>query len=116
MSENDYRSFLSDFSLTLNFIKKTYNDVILRKGIPFPYDVPEFYTTVAFYPKAAYFLFKTEEEYKQPPFKTQLEEDRYRTDADEDGLNPYTDEYYDRDSEFEGYSMSPGFDRNGNQH
>lgn len=97
MSENDYRSFLSDFSLTLNFIKKHYNDVILRKGIPFPYDVPEFYTTVAFYPQAAYFLFETDEEYKQSPFRKQLEEDRYMQDNDEDGLNPYIDEY-------EGYS------------
>jgi hypothetical protein len=67
LTENDYRSFLSDYSLTLNFIKKHYNDVILRQGIPFPYDVPEFYTSLAFYPGAAYFLFETEEEYKVTP-------------------------------------------------
>ena len=85
MSENDYRSFLTDFSLSLNFIKKHYNDVILRRGIPFPYDVPEFITTVAFYPKAAYFLFETEAEYKQSPFKTNLEDERYQHDNDENG-------------------------------
>lgn len=104
MTENDYRSFLSDFSLSLNFIKKHYNDVILRTGIPFPYDVPEFYTSVAFYPQAAYFLFETESEFKQSAFRTSLEEDRYRHDNDEESMNPYADDY-------DGYSMSPGYDR-----
>jgi hypothetical protein len=46
MTTNEYRSFLGEFSLTLNFIKKYYNDVILRGGVDFPYDVKEFYTSV----------------------------------------------------------------------
>ena len=77
MTENDYRSFLSDLSMTLNFIKKHYNEVILRQGVPFPYDVPEFYTTMAFYPGAAYFLFLTEEEYKMTPSHLKEIEDFY---------------------------------------
>jgi len=89
MTENDYRSFLSDLSLTFNFIKKHYNDVILRRGIPFPYDVPEFYTSVAFYPGAAYFLFLTEDEYKMTPSHYIENRDMYYSDMDEEGPNPY---------------------------
>lgn len=74
MTVNDYASFLTDFSLTLNSIKKHYNDVILRNGVPFPYDVPEFYTSLKFYPGAAYFLFETEEEYKATPRHFEAEE------------------------------------------
>ena len=67
MTENEYKKFLNEFSLTLNYIKKYYNDVILRGGILFPYDVEEFYTSVKFGPHAMYFLFETGEEYKITP-------------------------------------------------
>lgn len=67
LTENEYKTFLNEFGLTLNFIKKYYNDVILRGGIDFPYDVPEFYTSVKFGPNAMFFLFETEEEYKMTP-------------------------------------------------
>jgi hypothetical protein len=46
MTENEYKTFLNEFSLTLNYIKKYYNDVIFRGGVDFPYDVEEFYTTL----------------------------------------------------------------------
>jgi hypothetical protein len=67
MSPNEYKTFLSELSLTLNFIKKYFNDVILRGGLPFPYNVDEFYTSVKFGPNSLYFLFETEEEYKMTP-------------------------------------------------
>lgn len=105
MTENDYRTFLSDFSVTLNTIKKHYNDVILRTGIPFPYDVPEFYTTMAFYPGAAYFLFETEAEYRVTPSNLRSHEIEYLNDTDEHMMKPEDFDDYD------GYSMSPGYDR-----
>ena len=104
MTENDYRTFLSDFSQTLNTIKKHYNEVILRTGIPFPYDVPEFYTTMAFYPGTAYFLFETEEEHKRIPSSWRRDDILYLDDMDEESANPYADQY-------DGYSMSPGYNR-----
>ena len=64
MSANDYRAFITDFSLMLIEQRKYLNDVILRNGIPFPYDVPEFYTTVQFRPGVAYFIMVVEDEYK----------------------------------------------------
>ena len=93
MTENDYAGFLTDFSLTLNTIKKHYNDVILRNGVPFPYDVPEFYTSLKFYPGAAYFLFETEEEYKATPRHYEFSE------LDEE-FNPYLSEDYAYDIDY----------------
>ena len=87
MTENEYKTFLNDFSLTLNYIKKFYNDVILRGGLPFPYDVPEFYTSVKFGPNALYFLFETEEEYKMTP-------SHYLTEGEGDEVDPW-DTYYE---------------------
>jgi hypothetical protein len=103
MSENEYAEFLTDFSLTLNSIKKHYNDVILRNGVPFPYDVPEFYTSLKFYPGAAYFLFETELEYKSKPRHFEPEE------MDEE-INPYlNDEYGYYEDEYEDYNYYSGY-------
>lgn len=67
MTTNEYRAFLAEFSLTLNYIKDWSNDVFLRPGQPFPYDVEEFWTFLEFEPNTMYFLFETEEEYKMIP-------------------------------------------------
>ena len=88
ISRNEYSSFLTDFSLTLNNIKQHYNDVILRNGVPFPYDVPEFYTTLKFYPGAAYFLFETLDEFKQTAFNSA----RYFGEDMDEEENPYLDD------------------------
>lgn len=59
MTENEYKNFLSDLSLSFDIIKKYYNNVILRDGIPFPYDTDQFYTKVKFYQGMMFFLFET---------------------------------------------------------
>jgi len=88
MTENEYKAFLNEFSLTLNDIKNYYNDVILRPGLPFPYDVPEFWTFMEFGPNAMYFLFETEEEYKMAP-------SHYDMIEDDESPDPYNYYYYD---------------------
>ena len=101
MSRNEYSSFLTDFSLTLNTVKTQYNDVILRNGVPFPYNVPEFYTSLKFYPGAAYFLFETEEEFKQTAFSQ-----KYREGDMDEEENPYLEEY----DQYADYSYGPGWE------
>jgi len=61
------------------------NDVYLRPGNPFPYNVDEFYTFLEFGPNAMYFLFETEEEYKMTPSHYQMIED----DEEPDPYNYY---------------------------
>ena len=63
ITPNEYHSFISDFSLMLVSQKTYLNDVILRGGIPFPYDTEEFYTTVQFREGAMYLINVVEEEY-----------------------------------------------------
>lgn len=82
MSENDYRSFITDFSIMLNEQKKYLNEVVFRGGIPFPYDVPEFYTTVQFRPDVMYFILVVEDEYAV--YQREYEEIDYFEDWDED--------------------------------
>lgn len=42
LTENEYREFLSTYGFTMNYLKKWLNDVYLRDGIFFPYNVSEF--------------------------------------------------------------------------
>lgn len=64
ITENEYRRYLGQFSLALNQVKTYMNEVVFRDGLTFPYDVPEFYTTVEFRPGALYFIMLVEDEYK----------------------------------------------------
>jgi hypothetical protein len=63
ITENEYRRFTQDFSLMLVSQKKYLNEVVLRNGIKFPYEVEQFYTTVQFRDGAMYFINVVEEEY-----------------------------------------------------
>lgn len=63
ITPNEYKSFISDFSLMLVSQKEYLNDVVLRGGLPFPYDTEEFYTTVQFREGAMYLINVVEEEY-----------------------------------------------------
>ena len=62
MSENEYREFLSTYGFTLNYIKKWLNDVYLREGIPFPYNISEFKTELSFKEKSMHIMLEVEDE------------------------------------------------------
>ena len=47
-TENEYREFLSTFGYSLNQMKNYFNQVILPKGLHFPYSVDEIETDVKF--------------------------------------------------------------------
>jgi hypothetical protein len=49
MTPNEYRDFLSQFGLTLNYLKKYLNEVVFRKGLLTPYDIDELYSVSVFY-------------------------------------------------------------------
>lgn len=61
LTENEYREFLSTYGFAMNYIKKWMNDVYLREGIYFPYNVEEFYTTVFFKEKSMHIMLEVEE-------------------------------------------------------
>ena len=48
LTPNEYREFLSTFGFTTNYLKKWLNDVVLRNGVRFPYNVYEFDTHLEF--------------------------------------------------------------------
>ena len=65
LTENEYREFLSTYGFCMNFIKKWMNDVYLREGIYFPYNVEEFYTTVFFKEKSMHIMLEVEDSAEQ---------------------------------------------------
>jgi len=60
LTTNEYKEMLSQISFTFNFWRKYLNDVVLREGTRFPYNMKEFDTVVKFKNNAAYFLFEIE--------------------------------------------------------
>ena len=46
LSENEYREFLSTFSLSLNWMKDWLNDNYFKSGIYFPWNISEFKTKI----------------------------------------------------------------------
>jgi hypothetical protein len=58
LTPNEYREFLSQFGITLNYLKKYFNDVIFRQGILTPYDYKEFYSYVEFLPGSMNIMMK----------------------------------------------------------
>ena len=56
MTENEYREFMSEFQIWMNYVKDWMNDVKLKKGCIFPYGVYEFKSTVSFKPKSMHIL------------------------------------------------------------
>jgi len=62
VTENEYREFLSTYGFTMNYIKKWMNDVYFRDGIPFPYNINEFKTSVSFKEKSMHVMLEVEED------------------------------------------------------
>lgn len=60
LTTNEYKEMLGQLQFTFNFWRKYLNDVLLRDGTRFPYNMKEFDTTVKFKNHAMYFLFEVE--------------------------------------------------------
>ena len=62
MSKSEYMSFLNSLSLTCNSLKQWLNDVIFISGIPLPYKLDEFKSTLTFNTGSMHFLLDVENE------------------------------------------------------
>lgn len=62
MTANEYREFLSTFGFTNNYLKKWLNDVVLRNGVKFPYNVYEFDTHLSFKEHSIHIMMEVNDE------------------------------------------------------
>lgn len=62
LSEAEYREFITTFGLYMNYLRKYLNSVYFQKGIKFPYNPQEIYTTVDFAPGEAHIFLDVAEE------------------------------------------------------
>ena len=95
MTSTDYNEFISTFGFTNNYIKKWMNDVVLREGIKFPYNMEELYTTLQFTEGAMHIMLEVEKEYEE--YLDQFILDEYDAFADLKGLLGYNTEQWDGD-------------------
>lgn len=62
LSEGEYREFITTFGLYMNYLRKYLNNVYFKKGIRFPYNPKEIYTTLDFHPGSAHIFLDVAEE------------------------------------------------------
>jgi hypothetical protein len=62
LTSNEYREFISSFGFFQNYIKKWLNNVYFKKGLNFPYNSKELYTSLIFEEKQLHVMIEVEED------------------------------------------------------
>ena len=61
LSENEYREFLSTFSLSLNWMKNWLNENYFKQGVYFPWNISEFKTKINYGDGTMHLMLEVEE-------------------------------------------------------
>ena len=64
LTTSEYNEFISNFGFTNTYLKKWLNDVVLREGVKFPFDMEELYTYLKFSEGALHLMMEVEKGYE----------------------------------------------------